>query len=389
MTFGNHEFDFGLDNLLLRIKQAKFPLRSASVRRTATGELVTPSPVIYLQLGDVRAAIIPLTTPETKVESAAKNVAGLDFEEPADTLRRLLPEVRPRADFLIALNHLGLEADRKLAQDVPELDVIIGGHSHDALSQPERVGQTLICQAGSYGQYLGQLDAFVEGGAVGKYRGFLRAVDQRTRPEPRVAAVVNRYAAQLEAKMAVVVGETTVPLEGNRQIIRTQETNLGNLVADAMREYAQADLTLTNAGGIRASIDAGPITVGEVLTVLPFDNEIFSVELTGAQILGVLQRLAALPKEDGGFLQVSGLSFTLGGGQVSDVQVGGRPLEADKVYRVATIDFLITGGNGYTAFTAGRNARGLKATPSQAFTAYLKAHRPVAPAVEGRIRPGQ
>ena len=385
MTLGNHEFDFGLDNLLARVRQARFPVRSASVLRAATRELLTPDPVTYLDLNGVKTAIVPLTTPETMVESAAKNVAGLEFTDPVATVRKLLPAVLQRADFVVALTHLGLEADRRLAREVPQLDVIVGGHSHDALAEPERVGRTLICQAGSYGQYLGQLDAYVEAGEIAKYRGFLRSVDDPVPPRADVAQVVQHYAGQLEVEMARVVGNTSVPLVGDRDVIRSQETNLGNLVADAMRDYAKADIALTNAGGIRAGIDAGPITVGEVLTVLPFDNELVTVDLTGDQVLQVLRRDAALPAKDGGFLQVSGVRFVARGGEVADVKAGDQALRPEKLYRAVTLDFLLTGGNGYEAFTHGRNPKPLGVMLSRVFTDYLKAHGSVAPRVEGRI----
>jgi 2',3'-cyclic-nucleotide 2'-phosphodiesterase (5'-nucleotidase family) len=386
MTLGNHEFDFGMPNLLLRMEQAAFPVRSANVLRE--GKMLTGTGIMLKRVGEETAAIVGLTTPDTKIESARENVADLEFTDAAQTMRREIGRLPAHVKLIIAVTHLGQPADVQLARDVPEIDVIIGGHSHDKIEPPRQVGQTIICQAGSYGYYLGQLDAYVEDGQIVKHRGFLRPVNETVPERPDVAAVIEQYADKLEQRMSQVVGQAAVRLEGQRELVRSEETNLGNLVADAMRERAQADMAFVNGGGIRASIDAGPITLGELLTVLPFNNELVTMELTGAQVRQVLNQNAAasMNADNGGFLQVSGISFTMRGTSVSDVQVGDSPLQADKTYKVATVDFLATGGNGYTAFLQGQDVRKVGALVSALVLEYLAAHEPVSPQVEGRIR---
>lgn len=392
MTLGNHEFDFGLDNLLVRMAQAQFPLRTANVYRgqspVSNGQMLTGTGITIKRLGSEMAAIVGLTTPETKVESAAQNVAEIDFRDAAQTMREQIARLPEQVGLIIALTHMGLPADIKLAQDVPEIDVIIGGHSHSALQAPRVVGQTLICQAGGYSAYLGQLDAFVEDGQIVRHRGFLRPVNETVPERKDVAAVIKQYADKLEKQMSQVVGEAAVALNGDRTAVRSRETNLGNLVADAMRERGEADLALVNGGGIRAGMDAGPITLGELLTVLPFNNELVTMELTGAQVKQILDMNAANARneDNGGFLQVSGVSFAVRGGSAADVKVGDKPLQDDKTYKVATVDFLATGGNGYTPFTQGQNLRMVGVLLSQLVLDYLAAHKPVAPQVEGRIR---
>ena len=386
MAVGNHEFDFGLPNLLVRISQAKFPVLSANVTTTADGKLLAGArPYVLRELGDETAAIIGLTTPETKVESAAENVADVDFAEPVATLRKLLPELTSRAE---SSWHSRTWASRRIASWPRPSRRLMSSSAAIAIppfSRRRSVGQTVICQAGSYCRYLGQFDAYIENGEITKYRGFLRPVDETAPVRADIAGVIESYAVKLRAELAEVVGETAVPLQGEREIIRIRETNLGDLIADAIRDYAKADMTLTNGGGIRSSIDAGPITVGEVLTVLPFNNEIAVVKLTGQQVMQVLQHNASLPIEDGGFLQVSGISFTIYGNEVQDVKVGGETLDPRKVYEVATNAFLMTGGNGYETFAEGNDLRMLGFTISNVFVDYLKAHPTVSPEVEGRI----
>lgn len=384
MCLGNHEFDFGPEVLFQRINQANFPLSSANV--TFGGSLLPRGTALTHSLHTEKIRLIPLTTPETKVESAAANVAKFEFADPAATVRKAIA-VPPLGALVVVLSHLGLPADEKLAREVPEIDVIIGGHSHDALEQPRVVGKTLICQAGSNGYYLGQLDMYVENGDVVRYRGMLRPVDERTPAWPQIAGIIDTYDQKLRKQMDQVVGHTEVALDGSRDRVRSEETNLGNAVADAAREATTADVALVNAGGIRGSLDPGPVTMGEVLTVLPFDNQLVTIELTGEQLRQVLDQNAAMTvnTDNGGFLQVSGVCFAIVDRKTRDIEVGGKPLQPDKVYKVSTVDFLSTGGNGYTGFLQGKNLTKTGIIMSKAFLDYLKAHPKLSARVECRI----
>ena len=385
MCVGNHEFDFGQPTLLERVMQAAFPVLAANIMVEETGRpLVTP--YVVRELGRETAAIVGLTTPDTRIESHHRNVMGLSFEDPAATMRRILPKITPRTNFIIALTHQGLDADRRLAAAIPEIDVIIGGHTHDALYAPEKVANALICQAGSEARYLGQLDAYVEDGAIVKYRGFLREVRSDIKEAPDIKAIVDRYHEKLRRDLEQVLAHTSVHLEGDRDIIRNQETNLGNMITDALRAHAQTDMVLLNSGGIRASVNRGPITLGDFQTVMPFDNELVVMRLTGAQVLEALHHSASMSPDDGGFLQVSGLSFVIRGKDVEQVMVGKSPLEADKTYTVATSDFLQGGGNGYEVFTRAQDPKILAPSINSILITYLTTKKTVAPELEGRIR---
>jgi len=192
---------------------------------------------------------------------------------------------------------------------------------------------------------------------------------------------VNRLGKELEQ----VIARTTVPLEGERDLVRSQETNLGNLVTDAMRALSGAEIAFANAGGIRASIDRGDITMGEVLQVLPFGNELCTVKLTGAQVRGVLAEVASRQRPDGGFMQVSGLKVVIEGTEVKEVLVGEQPLDDNRQYLVATNNFLLEGGDGYDVFKAGTDPYEVGTKLSAAVVQYLKDMKQVAPEVEGRI----
>ncbi len=384
MTIGNHEFDFGQDNLAKLMKLTQFPVLSANVCYANTDRLLAPS-LIKQTLGTEEVIIFGLTTPETTITTHPRNVRGLKFADPIATARQIIEQYRGQVDFFIAVTHLGKEADIQLAQAVPEIDVIVGGHSHDALERPMKVGNTLICQAGSRGIYLGQVDMLVEDGDIIKWRGFLRPVDGSNLPHPAVAAVVEHYASRLGRDLEQVIATAQVTLNGKREAVRSHETNLGNLLTDIAREYAQADVALLNGGGIRDSISRGPVAIKDVLKVLPFGNQLATVDLTGQQLLAVLEFDAALPRPAGGFLQVSGLNLVIDGDKVSEVTVGGKPLQPDKTYRVATNDFLLAGGDGYSMLARGQNATYVGSTLSSIVIDALKARGQVTAAVEGRI----
>ncbi len=382
---GNHEFDFGMPNLHRLIDLAEFPVVSANVRRKADGTQVFPGTLRFM-VGDEMVVVMGLTTPETRITTKPSNVANLTFEDPvevATTLVRRITHTRDR--LVVALTHLGFEEDLKLGEAVPGLDLIIGGHSHTRVEEAARAGDSIVVQAGSYGQYLGRMDLNVEDGRVRACDYRLIPMDASWEEEPEVAAIVAEYEEELGAAIVEVVGHAEVALDGEREHVRSGETNLGNAITDAMRLVSGAAIALQNGGGIRASIDAGPITLGEILQVLPFGNEVATVELTGQQIRAILQRSISQPRPFGGFLHVSGARVIAEGDQVVDITVGGEPLQDGETYLVATNAFLLEGGDGYTTFTEGRNPYYVGTKLDTAFVQYLSERDTVSPEVEGRI----
>ncbi len=384
MVIGNHEFDFGQENLLELMKLAQFPVISANIRYQATGHWLA-LPLVKCTLGSQEAIIFALTTPDTATESDPKKVRGLQFLDPIATARGIVEDYRGKVKFFIALTHLGKEADIKLAQAVPEIDLIIGGHSHDALQPPLTVGNTLICQAGSQGLYLGQVDMVVDDGQIIKWRGFLRPVDAGYALRPDVQEVIDLYDQTIQKEIKQVIAQAKVALNGEREAVRSGETNLGNLLADIAREFTQTDVALLNGGGIRANISQGPITIEDVMRVLPFGNKLAKVDLTGRQLRAVLEFDAALVRPHGGFLQVSGLNLIIDGQTLSEVTVAGQPLDPDQTYSVTTNEFLLSGGNGYTMLADGQNACLLGSTISAIVIDALRLQGEVSAELEGRI----
>jgi 5'-nucleotidase / UDP-sugar diphosphatase len=404
MVVGNHEFDFGPKVLKERMAQARFPVLGANVKG-----FPALKPYIIKNLQGVRIAIIGVVTPETPVVTHPRNVAGLTFSTPESAVRKYLQELKGRADIIIVLSHCGFQADKELAARVPGIDVIVGGHSHTKILQPELVGQTIIVQAWEHAKALGVLNLKVKDGKVIGFDGALEEISPATgAPNCQVQDIVARYERQAGSLLHRDIGKTQVGLDAEH--VRTAETNLGDFIADVMRQTAGAEVAIINGGSIRTGIAQGKIEVQDIYAVLPFDNYLVAISLTGAQLKAVLEHgVSRLEEPSGSFPQVSGLTFTYSrsapaGSRVKDVTVGGRPLDPQKGYLVATVDFLAAGGDGYTVFgealKSGGDYANLGGTLTSSKLAYndpgtwlrdlviaaIQARKTIAPQVDGRIK---
>ncbi len=351
MTVGNHEFDYGQDNLIHTLKPAaKFPLLGANIKN-ARGDYVFPRTIQKKFPGsDTTALIFGLTTDQTPVTTHPGNVKGLVFEDPIKVAAEIVRTAKPH-DLVIALTHIGFEQDKKLAESCPRINVIIGGHSHTELPQPVKVKDTLICQAGAYAKFLGRLDLVFSQGRVTAYQGSLILLDANIKEDPEIASIIAEHKKQLDAKLNRVIGTTKVPLDGNcRWSPPGETTNFGRLVGHVMAWSSGSEVAVFNAGSIRKSIDAGDITSGDVYTALPFGNTVVRVELSGADLAQILQQGAGLEEGSGGRLQTSGITYGVQDGKVKIDKVAGKDFDPTRVYVVATNDFLAAGGDGYTTF---------------------------------------
>ena len=307
MVVGNHEFDSGPKVLKERMAEARFPVLGANVKG-----LAALKPYVIKNLQGVRIAIIGVVTPDTPFATHPRNVAGLTFSTPESAVKQYLPVLKGRADIIIVLSHCGFQADKELASKVPGIDVIVGGHSHTKILQPELVGQTIIVQAWEHAKALGVLNLRVKDGKVIGFDGALEEISPATgAANCQVQEIVARYERQTGSLLPRVIGETQVDLDGKK--VRTGETNLGDFVADVMRQTAGAEVALINGGTIRGGIARGKIAVKDIFAAVPFDNYLVAIRLTGAQLKCALEHgVARLEKPSGSFPQVSGLTFTYG-----------------------------------------------------------------------------
>ncbi|MFD0714582.1 choice-of-anchor I family protein [Paenibacillus sp. GCM10027626] len=434
MTFGNHEFDQGTKPLAEFVRGAKFPIVSANIdfskddnmkallkapqlidtaapKSTANAGVY---PYVVLDVNGHQVGVFGLTTEDTaETSSPGKNVA---FNEAAAAAEKTVAELKNAGiDVIIALSHLGYGRDKELAGKVKGIDLIVGGHTHTQLNAPEVVDHdgepTVIVQANEWGKFLGRVDLTIdEHGVVqtegDQLQGSLLPVNATVAEDEAARQLLAPYNAELEELKKQVVGKTAVVLNGERKDVRSRETNLGNFIADGMlawgKEKKGADIALMNGGGIRASIDEGEITMGELRTVMPFGNTLFVLDVTGEALKEGLEngvsgaKLTDLP---GKFPQVAGMRFkwdpnAAAGNKVYDVEIrkGSAyvPLDLQATYRLATNSFVANGGDGYASFAkaieAGAYHEDLGDPDYEIFIAHMKSlGGTIEPKVEGRI----
>lgn len=392
MTLGNHEFNFGQETLLARIEDANFPVLSANVFYTEDGSTFTTSATIQ-EVNGIRLGILGLTAQDTPVVTHPANVEGLRFADPVETAAYLARRLRLNhdVDLVIALTHVGYGVDQEIAWGAPEIDIIVGGHSHTTLEGVSDVNGTLIVQANEYANYLGKLAVSVEFGVVYDFEYELIPVTADVPKHPVIDGIVSEWNELLAARLDEVVATTPIDWNGEREYVRVQETNLGNLVADVMRSSTGADVAITNGGGIRASMNSGDVSVGDIYTVLPFDNTLVVLELTGRQILDALEHSARLyPEQNGGFLQVSGLTFSIDaeaapGARIRNLEINGTPVTTGAVYSVATNDFMAAGGDGYAMLADAPVAADTGIMLRDVFVDFAQAQQTLTEPAAGRI----
>ncbi len=400
LTVGNHDFDQGIAVLEARAAEAKFPFLAANLVQATTNQ--PPAwikPYIIKSVADIRFGIIGLTyTGTPAISSKAPELKAFKFIDEIEALKQILPPVKSQADFIIVLSHAGFNRDQQIAAAVPGIDVIVGGHTHTELRQPRVVGNTIIVQAGAKAQYVGRLELKIDPTTkkiveFTKTNALISAVSTKATPPPEVAAMIGKLVAEARVETTKVIGETLIDLKRTFTADgrSTGEYPSGNLVVDAMLAANQAgakpaDIALHNNAGIRADIPKGPLTYGKLYEMLPFDNVLTAMDLTGAQIKAILEHATSCPRVN---ILVAGMSFVYdcnkrSGERVSNILIRGAPLDPQKVYRVQTIDYLANGGDGQSTFTQGKNL--VYGEPViDVVVAYVKKHSPVNPTVEGRI----
>ncbi|MFO1444372.1 5'-nucleotidase C-terminal domain-containing protein [Bacillus sp. Bva_UNVM-123] len=363
MAAGNHDFNYGYERLLELEKKTQFPVLSANVRQQDNSLLLKP--YFIKEVDGLKLGIFGLSTPETHYKTHPKNVEGLTFTDPVKEAQAMVKELKAQnVDMIIAVTHLGIdesstETSIKVAKGAPGIDLIVDGHSHSTLVEGLKgENDTLIVSSGEYTKNLGVVELTFEDKKLTKKTARLikKSETADVKPDAEVEKVIKDIQTAQEKILKEVIGKTGVKLDGEREQVRVGETNLGNLITDAMVDMTGADMAVTNGGGIRASINEGDITKGNVITVLPFGNYIVTKKLTGAQIKAGLENgVNSYPESKGAFPHVSGLTFAIDtaqkvGNRVHSMKIKGQPVDMKKEYLVATNDFMAAGGDEYTSF---------------------------------------
>jgi 5'-nucleotidase len=411
MAVGNHEFDDGPEGLAAFIDAVSFPVLSGNLDLSSSAELKDRvQGHLVLDVGGQKVGIVSaLATDTVDTSSPGKDVL---FQDEIDSLTADVEALQAEGvDIVIALNHVGLAKDIEIAEKVPGLDLVIGGHSHTLLSNtqegaagsyPLMVGDVPVVQAYAYSKYLGEVTlTFDDDGNLVSAEGEPILLDASVTPDPNIAARVAEMGAPIEEMKKRVVASSAASIEGNRDVCRVQECEMGNLVADAMLARVAdqgAQIAIANSGGLRASIDEGEVTMGEVLTVLPFQNTLSTFEISGQGVIDALENgVSQVEEVKGRFPQVAGMTFTWdpsvapNEGRITEVMVakdgGYVPIDPATTYLVVTNNYVRNGGDGYKMFEGDdKNAYDFGPDLADVTAEYLAENAPYTPYLDGRIK---
>lgn len=398
MAIGNHEFDNPAGILQEQMQKARFPFLSANTR-TRDGPPLTEGYLIK-EFPGFRVAIFGLTTHETPLLANPENVRELEFLDEVQTARELVPMLREKAEVVVALTHLGifpsaLEGSRRLATQVSGIDVVVDGHSHTRLDEPQVVknpsgNETLLVQAWKWGLLLGRLDLWIKGGKILSHRYETIPINLDTpssRPvpeDPALLAMLQPYATKAEALLSEVVGFAEAPFSARNA--RSEETPIGNLLADSTQWFASrwgADFSIVNGGNIRSDLPGGPVSLKSIYDMAPFENSIFVIHLNGAEVERLFDFIATIPDGRGAFPQFSRevkCVLDRSAMRLESVLIRGKPIQKERTYRVATNSYLAAGGDGYSVFAQAGERFDTAALQQPALIAYIRS-------LGGRLRP--
>ena len=414
MAVGNHEFDDGPEGLAAFLEKVSFPVLSGNLDLSQSDLLKGKvQDTVVLDVGGEKIGLVSALATDT-VDTSSPG-PGVIFKDEIEELKADVAALESQGvTKIIALTHVGYGLDQRIAAEVPGVDLVVGGHSHTYLSatDPKRQGPyptwvdaadgkiVPVVQAYAYSKYLGHVElTFDDAGNLVFAGGDTIVLDASVTPDPDIAARVAELAGPIEELKAKVVAETTAVVDGDRANCRAVECTMGNLVADAMLDRVKdqgVTIAIANGGGLRASIDAGEVTMGEVLTVLPFQNTLSTFEAKGSTVIAALENGVSQVEDGAGrFPQVAGLTFAFdlaqpAGSRVSDVMVmengAWAPIDPDKVYGVVTNNYVRNGGDGYRMFASeGMNAYDYGPDLADVTAEYLAGQGPYTPYLDGRI----
>lgn len=424
MALGNHEFDNPLDVLFKQKEWANFPMLSANIYDKATGKRLFQPYQMFDKQG-VKIAVIGLTTEDTAKIGNPEFIGGIEFRDPKEEAKKLIAEIEKseKPDLIFAVTHMGhyengqrgvnAPGDVALARYLDEgsLDMIVGGHSQEPVCmegpnvvsktfkpgdecKPDMQNGTYIVQAHEWGKYVGRADYEFRNGELNmvsynlipvnlKKKVKVNGESQRVFIQEQIAEdaemlnFLRPYQEQGQAQLGVKIAETNGKLEGDRNVVRFQQTNLGRLIATAHMERAKADFAVMNSGGVRDSIDAGNVTYKDVLKVQPFANILTYTDMTGAEVLDYLNVVATKPVDSGAYAQFAGISMTVSDGKVSNVVIGDKQLRLDKTYRFTVPSYNAAGGDGYPKISGHPGYVNTGFVDAEVLKDYLEANSPI------------
>jgi len=401
VTFGNHEFDGTLAKLNKQIAMAGFSFVSSNIK-TKDGRYLGGNQYLVKNYNGLRVGIMGIITLRTLEMAGSNNPVINNFTfipeiDAAKATAALLRE-KEKVDIVIALTHMGDVKESPthvtspdLAAAVPGIDVIVDGHSHTYMDKPLKVGNTWIVTANEWGKYVGQGKLTVQGGRLVNFTWMPVYIG----PDPDVTAKIKPYVEKAGASLKEVVGEAADTFVFGNRLVRYQETALGNMICDANVWYLknvynqQIDFAFHNGGNMRAELPKGKLTREQILTVLPYENYLYIVSLNGSEIRELFDYIASIPQGNGAFPQFSKeVRYTLDvpNKKITNLTIGGAPVDPGRTYRFCINDFILGGGDGYTVLTKSRDRLNTSLLLSYVVIEYIRSRNGIiSPSTDGRM----
>ena len=419
MAVGNHEFDKPLSTLRMQRELVKFPMLAANIYE---GGKRMFEPYKVFAFDGLRVGVMGLTTEDTRKMVSPENVKNVQFRSVVDEARKVVPELRAKADIVIAATHMGHYAngnhgtnaagDVTMARAVQGIDLVVGGHTQNPACmkaenvvdaayvpgtecRPDRQNGAWIVQAHEWGKYVGRADFEYRNGEFKLVKYALipvnlmksvKGADGKTSKVPYTVAIAEdkEMLAMLQPhqdfgqkKLLVEIGATDGRIEGDRAIVRAKPASMGVLIGRALMERTKADFAVVNAGGVRDSLVPGKLTYKDVLKVQPFGNTTSVVDLTGKEVMNYLNAVVKMTPGSGAFPQFDGITLVIAGGAVESASIKGAALDMGKTYRMVINNFIAAGGDGYPKLTDHRTYVDTGYVDADVLRAYITAHSPL------------
>jgi len=345
MALGNHEFDQGYENVQAIMEAADFPVLSSNILAPGGGPAFPGQDVsVVIERAGLSIGLIGATTEGLGSLVSTTMHDKLSIESITESVAAEVERLDPLTDLLVVVSHIGVDSDRTLAASVPGIDLIVGGHSHTALVEPEQIGGTWVVQAGSYTRSLGVLTLTVADDSITAFDGALVDLLPESAPgeaSAEITSLVKKYSELMASRYGEHLSDATETLGRDYN----DESALGDWITDVLREATGADIAVYNAGGLRADLNAGPLTLRSIYEIFPFGNEVVTFELTGPEVVSILLGNAQAQMEgESSFTSISGASLVwrerLGAPEVVEARVGGELIDLDRTYRIATNSYV-------------------------------------------------
>lgn len=409
MTIGNHEFNFGLDVFYEMKKTATFPFLSANIYKDGGTKAVADEYIEKKFDDGLKVAVLGITTRETEVITGIGLQGNLVMTDPIQEAKTRIPLLKAKNDIVIILSHLGYYeteksfdgyyGDNYLAKAVPGVSLIIGGHTQFQMKAPVKIDDTYIVQTEGEGKWLGRFDFYISGNKITKtnYKLYPINLKEKIINDKKITyKFIDKEIPENKTMLEMLEGFkcefseekiTTLDaaLEGNRDVVRSQESELGDIITDIIKDKVKADIALINSGSIRQGLNSGNVTERDIYNVFPFADTIYTGKIKGSELQEVLDYFAEKGQGAGGFLQISGFSVKLYKNSALDIKINGQPLDKKKTYSFAINSFVASGGDGYAMLRDLKTKKDTGYNLPAALVEYLKKNKKFPKPQFGRI----